>query len=87
MTRKRQPNTHPNPTGDRSEALRLPGKQSSLTKDELKTMAMTMWHDHGIALLAPEDMPMVPLRGIVHFEPQVVITIANRIYGKRRDET
>ena len=46
----------------------------------LKAMAARAWHDFGIALFKPQDLPN-------HFDRQAVIHAAERLYGKRRDRT
>ncbi len=50
--------------------------KAAITDSELNSMAARAWHDHGIVLLRPEDLPNP-------FDRQSVINVAVKRYGKR----
>ncbi len=45
---------------------------------ELRAMAARAWHDFGIALFRPEDLPD-------DLNRQAVVNAADKLYGKRAD--
>lgn len=45
---------------------------------EVRVLAAKAWHEHGIALIRPED-----LRN--DFDRQAVVNAATKLYGERRD--
>ncbi len=60
-----------------SQLARLVPKPA-LSDAALLAMAARAWHDFGIALFKPDDLPN-------HFDRQAVVNAAERLYGKRAD--
>ena len=50
--------------------------KASLTDAQLLALAAKAWHDHGIALFRPDDLPN-------EWDRQAVVNAAERLYGRR----